>query len=143
MPEKQTVRQPGGERLDNQPADFDPVADARRLLRTVRSGALATIDAGSGYPFATLVSVATDLDGSPVVRLYPKKGSAQWDTWWDFSPDVLVRFLEILGFENSTMSEHEQRLVTTGGEHMLPMFTLVAERTIGQALPASESRSPA
>jgi putative heme iron utilization protein len=69
MPEKQTVRQPGGERLDNQPADFDPVADARRLLRTVRSGALATIDAGSGYPFATLVNVATDLDGSPVMLL--------------------------------------------------------------------------
>jgi heme iron utilization protein len=69
MPEKDTVRQPGGERLDNQPADFDPVAEAGRLLRTVRSGALATLDAGSGYPFATLVSVATDLDGSPVMLL--------------------------------------------------------------------------
>jgi putative heme iron utilization protein len=69
MPENDTVRQPGGERLDNQPADFDPVADARGLLRTIRSGALATLDAGSGYPFATLVSVATDLDGSPVMLL--------------------------------------------------------------------------
>ena len=49
--------------------DFDAVGTARMLLRTIRSGALATIDRGDGTPFATLVTVATDQDGSPLVLL--------------------------------------------------------------------------
>jgi putative heme iron utilization protein len=46
--------------------DFDPVATARTLLRTIRAGALATLDPGGGFPFASLVTVATDHDGSPL-----------------------------------------------------------------------------
>ncbi|CAN1486567.1 HugZ Putative heme iron utilization protein [Rhabdaerophilaceae bacterium] len=49
-----------------QPADFDPVALGRHLLRIVRVGALGTLDPRSGFPVATLVSVATDLDGVPI-----------------------------------------------------------------------------
>ncbi len=47
-------------------ADFEPLAEARRLLRGVRAGPLATLD-GSGGPFASLVTVATDHDGSPLI----------------------------------------------------------------------------
>jgi putative heme iron utilization protein len=64
-----TVRQPGQPVLATQPADFDPVGEAKALLRTGRSGALATLDAETGHPFASLVTVATDLDGSPVLIL--------------------------------------------------------------------------
>ncbi len=46
--------------------EFEPLAEARRLLRGVRAGSLATLD-GSGGPFASLVSVATDHDGSPLI----------------------------------------------------------------------------
>src|SRR3954470_1233336 len=46
--------------------DFDASGLARTLLRTIRSGALATVDPSSGAPFASLVSVATDMDGSPL-----------------------------------------------------------------------------
>jgi putative heme iron utilization protein len=46
--------------------EFDPPALARSLLRRARSGTLATLDAGTGAPFASLVSVATDSDGSPL-----------------------------------------------------------------------------
>lgn len=49
------------------PQDFDPVGLAKRLLRTTRAGTLATLDRSSGYPFASLVNVATDLDGSPII----------------------------------------------------------------------------
>lgn len=42
---------------------FDAVALGKNLLRTIRSGALATLDP-NGVPFATLVTVATDADGS-------------------------------------------------------------------------------
>jgi heme iron utilization protein len=48
-------------------ADFDPNSVAKVLLRTVRAGALATIDRNTGHPFASLVNVATDVDGSPLI----------------------------------------------------------------------------
>jgi heme iron utilization protein len=49
--------------------DFDGVPLAKLLLRTVRAGALATLDGGTGFPFASLVTVATDLDGSPLLLM--------------------------------------------------------------------------
>jgi heme iron utilization protein len=48
-------------------ADFDAGATAKALLRTTRAGALATIDRNTGHPFASLVNVATDVDGSPLI----------------------------------------------------------------------------
>jgi len=47
--------------------DFDPKAVAKGLLRATRAGALATIDRNTGHPFASLVNVATDVDGSPLI----------------------------------------------------------------------------
>jgi putative heme iron utilization protein len=49
------------------PADFKPLEVARSLLRAVRTGTLATIDRNGGYPFASLVNVATDVDGAPLI----------------------------------------------------------------------------
>jgi putative heme iron utilization protein len=51
----------------SQPGDFKPHELAKTLLRTTRSGTLATIDRNGGYPFASLTNVATDIDGAPVV----------------------------------------------------------------------------
>ena len=45
---------------------FDPLAEAKRLLRATRAGTLATLN-GSGDPFASLVTVATDHDGAPLI----------------------------------------------------------------------------
>jgi heme iron utilization protein len=53
---------------ENAPApDFDPKSMAKDLLRTTRAGTLATIDRNTGHPFASLVNVATDADGSPLI----------------------------------------------------------------------------
>jgi putative heme iron utilization protein len=49
------------------PADFDPKALGKSLLRAIRAGTLATLDRNTGHPFASLVNVATDADGSPVI----------------------------------------------------------------------------
>lgn len=49
------------------PPDFDPMALAKCLLRATRAGTLATLDRNTGHPFASLVNVATDADGSPVI----------------------------------------------------------------------------
>src|SRR5258708_18499282 len=49
------------------PEDFNPIAVAKQLLRSTRAGALATIDRNTGHPFSSLVNVATDADGSPLI----------------------------------------------------------------------------
>jgi len=51
------------------PADFDPVALAKTLLRATRAGTLGTLDRNTGHPFASLVNVATDVDGSPLILI--------------------------------------------------------------------------
>jgi heme iron utilization protein len=49
-------------------AGFDAIGLARDLLRTVRSGALATLEP-DGTPFCSLVTMATDADGTPLMLL--------------------------------------------------------------------------
>jgi len=55
---------------ENAPAaDFDAVAVAKALLRVTRAGTLGTIDRNTGHPFGSLVNVATDVDGSPLILI--------------------------------------------------------------------------
>ena len=50
-------------------APFDARIAAKKLLREGRSGALATLMAGSGDPYCSLVNVATASDGAPILLL--------------------------------------------------------------------------
>jgi putative heme iron utilization protein len=50
-------------------ADFDAAGLARSLLRRSRQGALATLMAGSGDPYCSLVNVASHADGSPILLI--------------------------------------------------------------------------
>ncbi|MGE3149978.1 MAG: HugZ family protein [Pseudorhodoplanes sp.] len=50
-------------------APFDSAAAAKALLRRSRSGALATLMAGSGDPYCSLVNVATAADGAPLMLI--------------------------------------------------------------------------
>jgi heme iron utilization protein len=62
--------------------DFDGITVAKHLLRTVRAGGLATLDREAGFPFASLVTVATDCDGSPLLlmsRLATHTGNLESD----------------------------------------------------------------
>jgi len=49
------------------PTQYDGRALAKRLLRTIRAGALATLERGSGHPAASLITLATDVDGAPIL----------------------------------------------------------------------------
>jgi putative heme iron utilization protein len=51
---------------DPDKAHAEAVADAKRLLRLARTGALATLEAEGGSPLTTLVGVASDFDGAPL-----------------------------------------------------------------------------
>ena len=44
-------------------------ATARRLMRTAWTATLATIDAASGHPYGSLVAVACEPDGTPILLL--------------------------------------------------------------------------
>ena len=50
-------------------ADFNPSRLAKSLLRQSRQGALATLMAGSGDPYCSLVNLATHPDGSPILLI--------------------------------------------------------------------------
>lgn len=50
-------------------ASFDGARVAKQLLRTVRAGTLATLGQDDGMPFASLVTVATAIEGSPLLLL--------------------------------------------------------------------------
>jgi putative heme iron utilization protein len=57
--------------MANAPADpnqthVEAVADAKRLMRLARTGALATLEAEGSDPLTTLVGVASDFDGAPL-----------------------------------------------------------------------------
>jgi putative heme iron utilization protein len=52
-----------------QPVDARARALASRLLRMADTGSLATLAEEDDYPFASLVTTATDYDGSPVLLL--------------------------------------------------------------------------
>lgn len=50
-------------------ADFNASRLTRSLLRRSRQGALATLMAGSGDPYCSLVNVASHADGSPILLI--------------------------------------------------------------------------
>ena len=52
--------------VDPEAARAGAIADAKRLTRTARTAALATLDPASGAPLTTLVGVASDFDGAPL-----------------------------------------------------------------------------
>ncbi len=50
-------------------ADFNAISLTRSLLRRSRQGALATLMAGSGDPYCSLVNVASSPDGAPILLI--------------------------------------------------------------------------
>jgi putative heme iron utilization protein len=49
--------------------EFHPKVAAKKLMREARSGALATLMAGSGDPYCSLVNVASATDGAPLLLI--------------------------------------------------------------------------
>src|SRR5579862_527866 len=49
--------------------DFNPSKAVKSLLRRSRQGALATLMAGSGDPYCSLVNIASHPDGSPILLI--------------------------------------------------------------------------
>lgn len=56
-----------GAKADGRPPS--PAVDARQIVRRALKGTLATLDRGSGHPYASLVTLATDAGGQPIVLI--------------------------------------------------------------------------
>lgn len=54
-------------------------------------------------------------------------------TWWRLTPQLVIRFIGSLGFEETRVTYHEQLFL---GKR-LPLFTVVGRRTVGLAATAS------
>ena len=66
-----------------QPATPEAVRQAKTLMRTERSGALAVLDPATGAPMASRVAIATDQAGAPVIlisQLSPHFGALEADS---------------------------------------------------------------
>lgn len=50
-------------------SQIDPGTAARRLVRTALKASLATLDRDTGHPYPSLVLVATEPDGSPILLI--------------------------------------------------------------------------
>lgn len=59
----------------------------------------------------------------PVCQLAPSRGNGMTDAWWMLTPGLVIQYLEVLGFTNSTVTYHSQLLegVPTA------FFTVVAD----------------
>ena len=51
------------------PGPQEPSAAARRLIRTALKASLGTLDRTSGHPYVSLVLVATEPDGTPLLLI--------------------------------------------------------------------------
>jgi SAM-dependent methyltransferase len=69
-----------------------------------------------------------ELDGQPVQQLFATRELPQWHTWWRFSPDLFVQFLQVMGFGRSAVTFHVQTHVNDGVEYPVAMMTIVADR---------------
>jgi len=57
------------EQREKRVAQSDPAAAARVLMRRARTAALATLEAGTGHPYGSLVAMATEPDGTPLLLI--------------------------------------------------------------------------
>ena len=55
--------------------------------------------------------------------------TAPLDTWWSHTPDLIRRFLGVLGFEDAEVRYHTQQL--DAQDRPIPCFTVVGRRTHG------------
>jgi len=49
--------------------DGEGIALAKQILRQAAHGSLATLEQGNGHPLASRVTVATDIDGTPIILI--------------------------------------------------------------------------
>ena len=68
-----------------------------------------------------------ELEGRPVAELVANAQNFQWDTWWRFSTQYFIQYLQVMGFHirATVLSSHRH-----AGRDGYRMFSIVAERDV-------------
>jgi len=103
-------------------------------------GVLAAVLLHSSAPIKMMESVARlvdstmivtepfveDLGTKPVCALLPSPANNIVDAWWNFTPQFVATYLNLLGFARITTLLHQQ--IYRGSDRPFPMFTVVGKR---------------
>lgn len=117
----------------------DPFLALQRALSLTRETAIVTDRAGLFSPWTSLRPHRKRLPGSlagPSQNFLPDWHTSQpVETWWRLSPQLIQRFLGVLGFEQSKVTYHRQeyRGRFFRGRRLtlkLRQFTVVGHRTV-------------
>jgi hypothetical protein len=109
----------------------DPFGALASALRLTRETVIVTEPRSRLCPPAPLAWIKRVLPPPmcrPAMRFLPDwKRGAGADGWWRLSPEIVVAFLGVLGFEKTGITRHAQ--LYKGSQR--PMFTVVGHRTVG------------
>lgn len=109
----------------------DPFGALASSLRLTRQTVIVTEPMGRirlPRSMSKVVRLLPSRVHKPSMRFLPDWRTGQNpDGWWRLSPDIVVAFLGVLGFERTEVSYHSQ--LYKG--HPRPMFTVVGHRTRG------------
>ena len=65
-----------------------------------------------------------ELEGKPVCRLAPTAENGEWHTWWHFSTDFFIQFLQVMGFRVTQVNHH----INYHRRTPYTLFTIVASK---------------
>jgi SAM-dependent methyltransferase len=65
----------------------------------------------------------------PAAEFFSESGEVSPDIWWRLSPQMIVRFAAVMGFDHSEVTYHEQATLLGGERRPAQMFTVVARRS--------------
>jgi SAM-dependent methyltransferase len=103
----------------------DPFGAMQRGLQLARETTIVT-DA-----------LITDFQGKPYMEFRPDfKNQLPKETWWNLSPEIIIRMIGVLGFEETNTIFHQQKYKGFGEKKWeeRKCFTVVGRRTKGTAI---------
>jgi SAM-dependent methyltransferase len=62
----------------------------------------------------------------PMMQFFPLPDAPSPDLWWRFTPQLFVRFAEVMGYTSNEVSFHEQLYVYDEAPRPATMFTVVS-----------------
>jgi hypothetical protein len=105
----------------------DPFLALQRSLRLVRETAIVTDLVPDGVQHVDAPGGSAPAPGAGAFAKFipdPVAGGPL-DIWWQLAPELVIRMLAILGFEDAKLSHHTQPFQGTA----VPLYTVVAQRT--------------
>jgi SAM-dependent methyltransferase len=108
----------------------DPFLALQKALTLTREAVIVTEPTGR-LPIPSVIRAYTGIfRRKPLATFMPDSRRCDpRETWWRLSPQLIQRFIAVLGFERSTVSYHYQKYRRGRLIVPLPQFTVVGHRT--------------